>query len=156
MAVLKGVNNTLINSNPPQPAGVGEQHARVRIIYDKYTLLADAVGGTDSIAMGGLIPAGARILDVHVKCADLDASGGTLDIGWQASADGVHVADPDGFMTVIDVATAADVFKMSDDDASPVGMFKKFTSPVQPAIAFTGDTDATTGDIEICIYYTVD
>lgn len=155
MATKYGVNATLIAAVPPSRAGIGEQGGRVRVIYDSYTLTADLTGGTDSIAMGGKIPAGARILDVHIKCADLDGSGGTIDVGWEASSDAVEAADPDGFMTLVDV-TSADVFKMSDDDAAPVGLYKKFTAAVQPAIAITGDTDATSGSIQMAIYYTLD
>jgi hypothetical protein len=106
--------------------------------------------------MGGKLPKGARVLEVWVKSADLDASGGTVDVGWLASDDGVESASVNGFMDALDVATAADVFLMSANAAAPAGMFKKFGAAVQPVITTDGDTDATTGDIEMCIMYIVD
>lgn len=157
MAVLYGVNATKLRvNNPPELSGVGEAGGRMRVIYDTYTLTADTTGGTDTLRMGCLIPKGARVMEVQVKSADLDGSGGTLDVGWEASADGVESASAAGFLSNIDVASAADVFFMSDNAASPAGLHKQFAAAVQPVIAFDGDCDATSGSISIAIWYVVD
>lgn len=156
MAILYGVNATKLRvNNPPELAGVGEQGGRMRVIYDTYTLAADATGGTDTLRMGGLIPKGARIMEVMVKCADLDGSGGTLNVGWEASADAVESAEAAGFLSAIDVTTA-DVFMMSENAGAPAGLHKQFTAACQPVIAFAGDTDATSGAISIAIWYVLD
>lgn len=156
MATFYGVNaKRHLDTVPSEKANNGEIGGRVRVIYDQFALSAD-LASTDVIEMGGLIPAGARVLDVVLAATDLDASGGTLDVGWKVSADGVEVADPDGFIANADVATAADVFKMSDNLAFGAGQFKKFSSAVQPIVTVDGDTDATSGTIALAIYYILD
>jgi hypothetical protein len=46
---------------------------------------------------------------------------------------------------------------MGDDaSASIAGQFKKFTAPVQPVIAPSGDTDVTSGTIKLAIYFSVE
>lgn len=155
MATKYGVNATLIsNTNPPASAGVGEQGGRVRVMYDKYSLTAD-LASTDVIKMGGLLPIGARVLEVMLKYADLDASGGTLDVGWQASADGVESQTLEGFISNAD-CTSADVILASQNQAAPSGIFKKFAAPVQVVVTVDGDTDATSGDIELAVMYVID
>ena len=156
MATVYDVNaDKILVDNPSAKAGNGEQGGRVRCIYDTYELSAD-LSAADVINMGGLIPAGARIIDVYLAFDDLDTTGGTLDVGWAASADGGEAADADGFLANADVATAADVFKMSDNLAFGAGQFKKFTEPVQATVTVDGDTDATSGTISLAILYIVD
>jgi hypothetical protein len=156
MASLYGVNATkLLVNNPPELSGVGEAGGRMRVIYDTYTLVADTASA-DVIYMGSLIPKGARVMQVMVKAADLDGSGGTVDIGWAASADAVEAADASGFFANVDVATAADVFSSSENAAAPAGIHKKFAAACQPIITFDGDCDATTGAISIAIWYILD
>jgi hypothetical protein len=156
MATVYGVNaDKILVDNPSQKAGNGEVGGRIRCIYDEYALTAD-LAAADVIKMGGLIPAGARIMDVVVAFTDLDASGGTLDIGWQASDEGGEAADVDGFLANVDVATAADVVKMTDNLAFGAGQFKKFSEPVQAIVTVDGDTDATSGTVALAIYYILD
>lgn len=156
MATVYGNNaDKLLVDVPAQQLDAGDAGGRVRSIYDKYTLTAD-LASADVIKMGAKIPAGARVIECILKCADLDASGGTLDVGWEASADAVESANTSGFYSNVDVATAADVFLASQNAASPAGIMKKFSSAVQPIITVDGDTDATTGDIELVILYIVD
>lgn len=156
MASLYGVNATkLLVNNPPELSGKGESGGRMRVIYDTYTLTADTASA-DVLYMGALIPKGARVMEVMVKSADLDGSGGTLDVGWAASADGVEAVSASGFLANIDVATAADVFMMSENAAAPAGLHKQFTASCQPIITFDGDCDATSGSISIAIWYVLD
>lgn len=160
MATYYGSNATKREVNvPSQKAGNGEEGGVVRCLYDSFALSADLTT-SDTIKMG-FIPKGARVLDVHVAFDDLDASGGTMDIGWLASAvldaDGAAVvlADADGFINDADV-TSADVIKMSDNLANGAGQFKSFDEAVQVSISFGADTDATSGNIKVSVYYIVD
>lgn len=156
MATYYGVNaDYLLVDNPSARPNPGEQGGVKRVIFDTFELSADLVGGTDQIYMGGLIPKGARILDVKLFFDDLDASGGTLNVGWLASDDAAESADADGFLAAVDVTSAGTV-SMFEDQSTVAGMHKKFTAPVQCVIAPVGDTDATSGTISIEIDYILD
>lgn len=153
MATVYGVNAAKIASTPPQNAGVGEQGGVVKLIYDKYTFVADQADG-DLLYMGGLIPKGARVIDVMVKFGDMGAgSSGVIDVGWLISADGLQAADDDGFMASVDI-DAADIIKMSDNltGATAAGMGKKFLGACQPVIKLTTDVSLLV-DIELFILY---
>lgn len=154
MATKYGTNATNLAASVPSFAGVGEQGGRVRVIYDKYTLTADLASG-DVIYMGGKLPANARVIEVMLKFADLDASGGTLDVGWLASDDAVESQTLEGFISNAD-CTSADVILASQNQAAPSGIMKKFSSAVQVVVSTDGDTDATSGDIELAIMYVID
>jgi hypothetical protein len=155
MATVKGVNRTLLTNVPQEFAGVGEAGGRVRLLYDKYTWLADP-GDGDIIEMGAPIPKGARVIDAMVKFADMGSSGsGTFEFGWAVSADGTEVADANGFIDAFDADAAADVVKASDQQASPPGVGKKFVAEVQPIITTTG-VNVTSGDVESFILYVLD
>jgi hypothetical protein len=125
---------------------------RVRMIYDKFTLTA-ALAQNDTIVVGSMIPAGARVLDAKLVYDQLDAAGGTADLGWQASSDGGEAADPNGLIDGADV-TSAGVTKA----AAEAGIGKKFTESVQPEILAeaAGGWDQTSGDIECFIWYSLD
>lgn len=152
MATLKGVNKTKIDAKPAQLAESGQHGGVVKSIYDTYELTADTTGGTDTLEMGGKIPAGARVIDVRVMFDDLDGSGGTLDIGWKAGDSAIEAADADGFMDDVDVSSAGSL-SMFEDKSSRPGFQKVFTESVQTVIAFDGDCDATSGTIHLEILY---
>lgn len=154
MATVYGVNaDKILVDNPSNKASVGDQGGRMRVIYDTYEATG-ALSLNDVIVMGGLIPEGARIHEVVLAHDDLGTTG-TLDVGWQASADGGEAADADGFIDGADVATAADTVKMTDNLPFAAGLFKDFSEPVQPAITVSTATDAA-GTISLAIYYSVD
>jgi hypothetical protein len=131
----------------------GEQSGILRVAYDSYALVGD-LSSNDVIRMMYL-PAGARVIDVMLAFDDLDASGGTLDVGWAASADAVESAQAAGFISAAD-CTVADVIKMSDNLANGTGQFKQFASPVLVQVKVNGDTDATSGTIKLCVKYVID
>lgn len=153
MATYYGIETSKPRSSIPQARDQGTLGGGVKTLYDKYTLSAD-LSAADVIVMGKL-PAGARVVGYWLKSSDLDASGGTLDLGWAASSDAVVSADDDGFLSNVDVATAAITVDHADQDAM-VGLGKKFDSAVDVQVKVEGDTDATSGDIEVCIFYVVD
>lgn len=154
MATKLGVNATKIAANPAQLAEQGDQAGRIRCMYDEYTFTAD-LASNDVIKLGGLLPAGSRVLDVVFGFDDLDTTGGTIDVGWAASADAAVSADDDGFLANVDV-TSAGLVTMQDDQASVPGLFKRFASPVQIQAKIDGDTDVTTGSVKIAVYYVID
>lgn len=127
-------------------------HGVVRVAYDSYALTAD-LAAADIITLGR-IPAGARVVGYWLKSADLDASGGTVNLGWAASSDAVEAADPDGFLLTADVTSAITIDH--GDQENMVGLGKVFSSAVDVIITTVGDTDATSGTISACIFYVVD
>lgn len=157
MATKNGTNAALVVLNPPSLIEQGEKTGRMRVHYDEFVLTA-ALATNDLINMGGLLPAGARVMDVIIDSPDIDSStAATLTSGWAASADGVEAAQSAGFISSIDVHTAGKTQAMSALLQTVVpGKFKKFASPVQPQIKVTNGGDAVTGTIRQAIYYVVD
>lgn len=154
MATLYGANATKRDvTNPSVKIDACDERARVRMIYDAYTLVGDLASG--DLINFAKVPAGCRIVDVWVFFTDLDASGGTIDVGWAADSLAVETADDDGFIANAD-CTSADVIKMSDNLANGAGQFKKFAAECQVQAKVDGDTDATTGSIGVAVFYTLD
>jgi hypothetical protein len=158
MATVYGVNATkLYNTVPSVMIAPGDCNGEVRAIYDIYTLTAD-LAAADVIVMGTKIPKGARVIEAHIKWADLDAAGGTIDVGWQASVElesgsALVAADADGFFVDLDVATAGQAaLSAATHNANP-GYLKEFAAAVQPVITIDGDTDATSGSVSLVIFY---
>src|ERR1044072_7859009 len=104
MATLKAEQRTKADANPAQLGEQGYKGAKVRVLSDKYSLPADTASA--NIIKMGKPPKGARVFDFRLIFADLDASGGTLDIGWAASSDAAEAADDDGFGANVDVTSA--------------------------------------------------
>jgi hypothetical protein len=155
MATLYGVQTTKRrNTQPAQRVDQGYDGGRVKVMSDKFTLSADLASG-DFISMGRL-PKGARVIDVRMVFPDLDAAGGTLDVGWQAGASAVEAADADGFLANVDVATAAGSVSMFEDQSTVPGMQKVFAEEVEVGITVDGDTDAAAGTIYLDVHYVID
>lgn len=153
MTVYYGVNaNKILVDNPSKKVGVGEQGGRLRVIYDTFELSED-FDADDTIEMGGLIPAGARVIDVHLFHDALGA--GTLDVGWKASADAAESASADGFINGAAVTSQGHA-SLQEDHFAEAGMFKKFAAPVQPIVKVATDTSATEGTIGLAIMYVLD
>ena len=155
MADFYGVNNTKQYQNvPSEMIPVGEQAGRLRVAYDKISL-SEAVA-SDVLHMMK-IPAGARIIDVIIKVADLDSnSDGTLDVGWAASSDAVESANAAGFFNELNVQSARSE-SISGASSSVAGHMKKFSSEVEvQIIPGAGVADATSGDIELVILYVIE
>lgn len=139
------------NQAVPQLIGSGEVTGVKEVAYAEFALSADLVGGTDTIRMVKL-PKGARVHNVVLYFDDLDASGGTVDVGWEAGDNGDETADADGFMDAVDV-TSAGVVDMIDDEGTRPGLFKQFADSVWVTIAPNGDTDATSGTIKLAVEF---
>lgn len=153
MASVYGVQYTkaFVNS-PSDKVDVSRWGGRVRCMSDSFTLTADLASG-DKIYLGRL-PKGAIIHEVILASDDLDASGGTLDVGYEYP-NSEAVADPDAFLANVDVATAADTVSMSDQ-ANMVGFLYETLGLADIIITTDGDTDATSGTIRLDVLYSVD
>lgn len=154
MATKYGVEATKRqNQTIPQLATQGTDGGKMKMAYDTYELSADLAAG-DVIKMCR-IPKGAKIIDVRMFFDDLDASGGTLDVGWAAGAAGVEAIDADGFGAAVDV-TSAGVYSMFTSQSTRPGFDKTFAEEVQATVTTNGDTDATSGTITLQVFYVVD
>ncbi len=151
MAEFKGVNKTYIDSVPPVKVPKGESYGIKRVIYDSFTITEDMSG--DTVLLGAMIPAGARIHQVTLYATDCGTV--TADLGWNASADGVEAIDIDGFFDGVDVGAAEDCFLMTEVLGSRPGIFKQFASPVQTVLLFN-TTTGTSGTIKMAIEFVVD
>lgn len=152
MADFFGENATLRDSNvPSDKIRSQDQHGRMRIARDKFTFTA-ILDTTDLLRMMKL-PAGAKVYEVELNSDDLGTTG-VLDIGWAASSEGGEVADQNGLFAAIDVNSAATA-RLKILNSVP-GFLKRFTEEVEIQIKATTATTATSGDIELIIYYVVD
>lgn len=114
------------------------QSGNVRFINDTFTLTADLSTG-DTIAFGK-IPAGAKVLDCIVTWTDLDAAGGTINVGYTGTATAFHSA--------LDVTNAGSArFAGATVGVSTVA------NEVEILVAIAGDTDATTGTIQLTLVF---
>lgn len=114
---------------------------KLRVINDTYTLTGDLATATE-ISFGKL-PAGAKIVDCIVTASDLDGSGGTIDVGITGALDALH--------SNIDVTSA-----VSARLGATVGLYSVGASEVDLIVSTDGDTDATTGTIDVTCIYIVD
>ena len=150
MAALYSTNYTKQFVNvPSEKIPKGEQYGRVHVAYDDYTFAAD-VDEDDTIDFMK-IPKGARIIDLHLINTALD--GGTIDVGWTASDDGVEAADADGFLDAYNPSSAG-----STSLGILAGRMKKFSAEVTVRVTIKADAvAATTADsLKIMILYVVD
>lgn len=153
MASRYGVEYTKVTQNvPSEKAAANKWNANVRAIYDTFTLSADLASG-DKIYLGKL-KKGDRVLDVQVHFADLDASGGTIDVGYEYNAAGESalVDDLDAFLADVDVATGAGSVAMSEQANMP-GAGYEVEGDADIVVSIDGDTDATSGTIKLVVLY---
>lgn len=152
MARQYGVNATKRYATIPQLAEQGQAGGRVKSLYDTFTITAAL---TDEFIEMGELPAGARVIDVRFVFADMDASGGTIDVGWEASSDAVEAVDLDGFGANVDV-TSAGVYSTFTTGSALAGYQKVFAAPVKVGLTVDGDCDATSGVIHMEVLYAID
>ncbi len=156
MGTVYGANATKRdNQTIPQLIPQGEGKGNVYCAYDSYTLTA-ALAQNDVIKLMKL-PAGALVHNVHVYFDSLDASGGTLDIGWEANS--VDAVDQDGFFDALAVTSAGAQDMMGDKPTRP-GVFKQFSevggeTQVYATVTHSGGLDATTGSLKVLVLYSI-
>lgn len=153
MAELYGNNYKLAYVDvPAKQIGVGEQAGRKRILFDSHTFAA-AVNAIGDVIKIGKLPKGARVLEAVVFSDSLGTTG-ILDFGWAASADGLEIADPNGFISGADAGGQA--VKALSSNAS-VGLAKKFAAEVEIQLVLTEATDGALGDsVKAWVEYILD
>ncbi len=152
MARQYGAQATKRYSLPQQLSSQGYSGGNLKMLSDSYAWTGALT--TEFIEMGRL-PKGARVVDLHVVCPDLDASGGTLDFGWEASEDAVEAASLAGFASNVDVTSAVN-YSLRTTGATLAGFNKLFGAEVKVGITVDGDCDATTGTVYWDLTYVID
>ena len=141
MASLSGVNYTKETASPKAKIENGEVFGSVHYLREEYALAGAVLAIGDTIT-GPMLPKGARVLDAAVKISATLGTGGILDLGYQASADGLEVADPNAFVLQADGGGAAVLAKAAIGSA---GLDKKFLAAVRTEAIMTEASTATTG-----------
>lgn len=151
MASLYGLEYTNVTQDvPSEKAPINKWGGNIRCMYDTYAISADVASG-DKLYMGKL-PKGARVLDVILAFADLDGSGGTLDVGYEYNATGNTLTDDlDAFLADVDVTSAGTVGMI--EQGNMVGFGYEIEGDADIVITFDGDTDATSGTIKLLVLY---
>lgn len=140
---------------PPTKVDPNVAGGKLGHCYDTYTFTADLASG-DVIKLCKL-PAGARVLALTLGWDDLDASGGTVDVGWAASSDAVVSASAEGFLKDIGVTLPGSSSIGSiggvGGGVNAAGLGKEFASPVDVQVAIDGDTDVSSGGLQLNVIY---
>jgi hypothetical protein len=153
MASKYGVEYTNVTQDvPSEKAPANKWGGRVRCMYDTYAISADLAAG-DKIYLGKL-KKGDRVLEVVCHFADLDGSGGTIDIGYEYNASGESslTDDLDAFGVDIDVTSAAS-YSMNAEGANLAGAGYEIEGDADIVVSIDGDTDATSGTIKLMVLY---
>ena len=132
----------------------------VKIMYFDYTITSTTPATSDIIKLG-VLPKGARVLDVEISAPDLGTTG-ALNVGWAASGEltsagvAVEAANASGFFAALDVNTAAATQNMSDvAGASVAGYLKKFAASVDVQMAPSTVWTVTSGTIKGFVKYAI-
>jgi hypothetical protein len=127
--------------------------AKVHCLNDQYVMPTLALANDDIIKIG-VLPAGARVVEAIIE---MPTGGGTgvVNLGWAASDDAVESADENGFIDGCDCSAGAAIKKMSGD-AGNAGMLKQFASPVEVQAQMSAATVATTGTVNVTVFYVID
>lgn len=144
-------------TKPPSKYPNGDVGGRVRSLYAEYDLGDDAavLSSGDKVYMFK-IPKGARVIGGFLSSDDLGNTI-TVEVGWEASADGVESADTDGFFNGLDLNSAADTFGMYlEAPSANLGLGKRFNAEVDVIITAEATGTATDGTIKLNILYVVD
>jgi hypothetical protein len=152
MATLYGTNATKLQVTLPHDfLDPGEQNGRLRVAYDDYT--ASGVLTSGDVIRFMKLPIGARIINAFLSHDDFGTAG-TLNLGWEASADSVESANSSGLLSSVDLNAAANV-PFQWENAPSSGLLKKFSAEVQISATIT-QTSSTSGTIKCCMLYVVD
>lgn len=150
MATLFGANYTKEFVNVPSEKILAkEKSGKIRMAYDSYTFVADAVSGATIKLMK--LPAGAKLVDATVKVPSLGTTG-IFTLGFEAN--GVDLADLDSIVPSIDAGGQAVLAKPT---LASNAIFKEFSVETQVVLAQTEDTTAANGlKIEVAVFYTME
>jgi len=153
MASLYGVNHAkaFVNTVDDVKVDVSAYHGKVRQIYDEIDLSAVLAIG-DKVYLGKL-PKGAKVVEAILAFPDLGTAG-VLDLGYE-KLDSSLSSDQDAFLASVDVASAADTVKMSDQ-SNMVGFGLEMDGEAYIVLKATTATTATSGKIKCVVEYVLD
>jgi hypothetical protein len=141
MADLFGANFTKSRAVPRERVEVTDWGGRVRAMYDSYAFTANPDNGDDLYF--AKTPAGARILGGWLKTPAMGTAGSfTVGRGGTGNADNLLAAT--------NVSSAS----FTRFNGSDVGA--KFDDEVSWFVDLANGGSATSGTIEVCIFYTID
>lgn len=151
MATKYGVNaDKRLVDEPVTKINANQQRGAMRISYDEYEITADLASG-DKIILGQL-PKGAVVVNYQLAFDDLDGSGGTVDLGYEAADSSSSLtADPDAFLADVDVTSAGIVGMNEQAIVDRFGF--AVTEDLNVILTTDGDTDATSGTIKVAVMY---
>ena len=129
----------------------GDVSGDVKFMYFDFTVPSVAPSNGDKYKLGK-IPKGARVIEAVLSFPDLGTAG-TLELGWAADAGAVETADDNGFLASVDVNTAADTIKMSDNLANGAGFCKLFSAECDLELLLTAAWTATSGTVKGYLMY---
>lgn len=129
----------------------GDVSGEVKFMFFDFTVPGTVPTNGDIYKLGK-IPKGARVIEAVLSFPDLGTAG-TLDLGWAADAAAVETADDNGFLASVDVNTAADTIKMSDNLANGAGLCKLFSAECDLELKVTTTWTATSGVVKGYLLY---
>jgi len=155
MATLYGVNATLRDVNvPAEKIETKMDFGRLRVSYDEITLAAELTAADVIKCMK--LPKGAKMYDAHLQSPQLGSAGGSGELDFGFEANGSDAADPNAFLSAVEVGSAAANVRMSDD-LTLAGNSFEFAEETQLIITANETTDAGIGDkIKVWVYYSLD
>jgi hypothetical protein len=136
---------------PSEKVDVSHQHGRIRVSYDEIAL-SSVIALNEKVYLGRL-PKGAKVVEAILAFPDLGATG-VCDLGYEYD-DAALVADPNAFLSAVDVNAAADTVKMSDQN-NMVGFGVEMEGEASVILTATTATTAIAGTVKVAIHYVVD
>lgn len=147
-----GAGETKRLALPAQLIEQADVGGRVHAAYESWAVPTAAISVNSTVDMM-ILPAGARVIGVLISSPDQGTTG-LVTLGYKAN--GVDSADAAGFLTTVDVKTAA-IFQSSDALVlKRGGMLKKFSVQTQVQLKITEAFDVGTGSIEVVVNYILD
>ena len=139
-----------VPSDKIRPGDVGGE---VKFMFFDFTVPSTAPSNNDIFKLGK-IQKGARVIEAALSFPDLGTAG-VVELGWAADAAGVETADDNGFLASVDVNTAADTVKMSDNLANGAGFCKLFSATCDLELKVTTAWTAVAGTVKGYLAYRV-
>ncbi len=137
------------NAKPSTKWSPGDFNSSLRRIYFEYTITTTTPIATEKIKVGK-IPLGARVHGAGLKFTDLGSTG-ILELGFAADVGAVETADPDAFLSTVDVNAAADFVTMDQQQEAGgalAGHLKEFAAECDIEIYVTTAWTVTSGTIK--------
>ncbi len=146
MATLRGINNTIVTTEPREKLDPGVFDGRVKILVDTYEASAADIG--DIILIGPPLPKGARIQEVILHTDDLD-NNSNLAVG--------DAEDPDRYITATNHGAGSELItRLNAIAGRDYEVDKSDSSNLDDQIRITISNAAATGTIKLTVFFTHD